>query len=368
MTPLIRLKVRGRSPQTSQDAGFTLVELLVSAGVAAVVFGIVTGLLSVQVSVARAQPDVADLQQRLRITADILSADLASAGAWADRGGHRRGLACCVPVVQPRRIGSRLADPPGVVKAGVLTTMRVAPGATPGRLREPLAGALALENTDGCVVSRPLCGLKEGDHVMAFYPTGVHDFFVLGPPGEVSAPVDLRQTAPAYAFGPGASAVGVETRTVYFDAASRQLRLYDGHLSDTPIVDDVVAARFEYWGAPGVPARGQAEAGTATCWFDETGQPRFGRAVAAPGAPNVQLSLDEFVDGPWCGAGDNRFDADLLRIRHVRVVVRLAATSEVARGVGIDFLWPGRATNALRLVPDMEVVVDAAPRNLNADY
>lgn len=357
-----------RSRTAGPDEGFTLVEVLVSAALSIVLFGLVLGLLSGQVSMARVQPDVVDLQQRSRVTADVLSADLASAGAWGDHGGGSRGLACCVPVLQPRRIGTRLADPVGVAKEDVLTIVRVAPGARVGRLRDPLPGALAVQNAEGCTASHPVCALQKDDHVLVFEESGNHDFFVLGPPVADAAPLTLRQAALASAFQPGAIAVGVETRTFYFDRASRQLRLYDGHLSDMPIVDDVAGVRFEYWGAPGVPARTRAESGTATCWFDQAGQPQFGRAVAAPGAPNVRLPVAEFRDGPWCGAGDNRFDADLLRVRHVRATVRLSATAEMARGIGTDFLVPGRAVSPLRLVPDMEVIVDVAPRNLTGDY
>jgi hypothetical protein len=357
-----------KSRMAVRDEGFALVEVLVSAALSIGLFGLVLALLSGQVSMARVQPEAVDLQQRSRVTADILFAELTSAGAWGDHGGGSRGLVCCVPVVHPRRIGTRLADPIGVAKEDVLTMVRVAPGARAGRLRDPLPGALALQNAEGCTASHPLCGLQKDDHVIVFEESGDHDFFVLGPPAADSAPLTLRQAALASAFQPGAIAVGVETRTFYFERASRQLRLYDGHLSDMPIVDDVAGVRFEYWGAPGVPARTRAESGTATCWFDQGGQPRFGRAVAVPGAPNVRLTLAEFRDGPWCGAGDNRFDADLLRVRHVRAIVRLSATGEMARGVGSDFLVPGRAVSPLRLVPDMEVVVDVAPRNLNGDY
>jgi len=166
----------------------------------------------------------------------------------------------------------------------------------------------------------------------------------------------------------GAIAVGVEKRTYYFDPATRQLRQYDGHRSDIPLVDDVVALRFEYWGDAGIPARAREAPGTPTCWFDAEGLPRFGRGVTPAGAPHVRLELDGFRDGPWCGDGGNRFDADLLRIRRVRAVVRLAATSTAARGTGDRFAAPGSALSALRLVPDMEVVVDVAPANLNADY
>jgi hypothetical protein len=201
-----------------------------------------------------------------------------------------------------------------------------------------------------------------------FDEAGRHDFLLLGAPAVDSAPVTPRQIGAAHAFLAGANVIGVETSTYYFDAGARQLRHYDGHLSDVPIIDDVVAMRFEYWGSAGAPPKGRAEAGTETCWFDAAGLPRFGRSETPVGTPDVRLDLAEFRDGPWCGAGDNRFDADLLRIRRLRVVVRLAAGAEMARGTGARFLRAGRATSAHRLVPDVEVIVEVAPRTLNGDY
>lgn len=352
-----------------REAGFTLVELLVTMALALTVFFVVFLFLSLHVTLARTQPDVADVQQRGRVAADILSRDLADAGAWADRGGIMRGLSCCVPVLQPRRIGTRFADPPGTARDDVLTIVRLSAGATPGRLRDPIgAGVLALENGAGCVPSRPVCGLREGDAAIVFDTKGHHDFFLLGAPGADSAPVQPRQGGAAYPFGAGALAGGVDTRTYYFDAAARQLRQYDGHLSDVPVVDDVVSVRFEYWGTAGVPERTRAEDGTETCWFDAAGQPRFGRPLSPPGSPNVSLPIEVFRDGPWCGADDNRFDADLLRVRHVRATVRVAAAADTARGTGADFLVAGRANSALRLVPDVEVTVDVAPRILTGDH
>lgn len=350
----------------ARDDGFAMGEMLVAAVLAMLVCGAALSFLSIQVSLAQTQPDMADVQQRARITADILSTELSTAGAWAD--GRARGLACCLPVLQPRRIGIRLADSPGEARPDVLTVVRTQTGAVPGSLREPLSSVLALETGSGCVESPPVCGLKEDDAVLMFEATGRHDFFLLGPPGVDSAPVRLRQATPAGVYAPGAMAVGVETLTYYLDAATRQVRQYDGYLSDVPIADDVVALQFEYWGSAGVPARGRAEAGTATCWFDEAGQARFGRAETVPGAPDVKLELEEFRDGPWCGAGEHRFDADLLRVRRVRATVRVAVSTDWARGAGPDFLVPGRATSAWRLVPDVEVAIDVVPRNLTGDY
>jgi hypothetical protein len=354
--------------RASGEDGFAFAELLVGAVLTLVVFGAAAGFVSTHLVIARTQADAADLQQRARATADVLSTELSTAGAWADHGGQARGLVCCVPVVHPRRLGTRSADPPGTARADTVTLVRALPHAVPGRLRDPLGGVLTVELTGGCVSTRPVCGLREDDGLLVFDEVGRHDFLLLGAPAVDLAPVTPRQSGAPHAFAAGANVIGVQTFTYYFDAAARQLRHYDGHLSDVPIIDDVVAMMFEYSGSAGVPPKARAEAGTETCWFDAAGLPRFGRSETPVGTPDVRLDLAEFRDGPWCGAGDNRFDADLLRIRHVRVIVRLAAGAEMARGTGARFLRTGRATSAHRLVPDVEVIVDVAPRTLNGDY
>lgn len=356
------------SPCSGEDAGFTLAELLVGAVLTLVVFSAAASFVSTHLLMTRAQSDAADLQQRARATADVLSADLSAAGAWADHGGLTRGLVCCVPVVHPRRLGSRSADLPGTARPDVVTLVRALPHAVAARLREPLSSVLTLELGSGCVASRPVCDLREDDGVLVFDEQGNHDFLLLGPPGVDWAPVVARQNGVPGAFAAGAHVIGVQTSTFYFDSAARQLRHYDGHLSDVPIIDDVVAMRFEYWGSAGAPPRARAETGTDTCWFDAAGRPRYGRAATLAGAPDVRLDLAEFRDGPWCGAGDNRFDADLLRVRLVRVSARLAAGSEMARGSGPGFQRTGRATSVHRLVPDIDVTVDVAPRALNGDH
>lgn len=351
------------------DHGFTLIELLLTIALAMVVFGAVVSFLLVQLPMAQAHPDRADLQQRARAAADILSADLATAGSWADTGGLGPGLACCVPFIQPRRIGTRSPDPPGTARTDVITIAGLKAGAIPAKLAVALLSAeLVLESGGGCAPSDPVCGLVEDDDVIVFDAAGHHDYFRLGSPGSSSAPLLLRQPGGAYPYPAGSIAAGVVTRTYYFDPAFRQLRQYDGYQSDVPVIDDVAGVRFEYWGAAGVPARGRVEAGTSTCWFDAAGLPRFGRSVAAAGTPDVQLGVEQFEDGPWCGVGDNRFDADLLRIRRVRAVVRLRASAAAARGTGGAFLDPGTADTASRLVPDVEVVSDVSLRAVTGDY
>jgi prepilin-type N-terminal cleavage/methylation domain-containing protein len=350
------------------DHGFTLIELVVSLALALVVFGAAVSLLEVHTPLAQAGPRRSDLQQRGRVATDLLVSELGSAGAWADAGSIDPGLAGRVPVLHPRRLGLRGADATGTARPDVITLVRAGRSAAPARLRLPVeSGVLSLESGRGCAASLPLCGLTEADDVVVMDQEGRHDFFRVGEVTGTTAPLLLRQGAAAFTLPSGSIATRIETRTFYMDAAARQLRQYDGYRSDVPVIDDVVSVRFEYWGTPGVPEQARPWAvGQSSCWFDSAGQPKFGRSVAAPGEADVRLELDAFRDGPWCGEGDNVFDADLLRVRRVRAVVRLRAASRAARGVSSAYADPGSALTTNSLVPDMEVVADVTPRTLIA--
>ena len=45
------------------------------------------------------------------------------------------------------------------------------------------------------------------------------------------------------------------------------------------------------------------------------------------------LKPEQLTDGPWCGGGDNEFDADLMRISKVRVTLRMQASDASLRGI-----------------------------------
>jgi hypothetical protein len=82
----------------------------------------------------------------------------------------------------------------------------------------------------------------------------------------------------------------------------------------------------------------------------------------------VSLSLASFKDGPWCPAAGSadRFDADLLRIRRVRVKLRVQAALASLRGpAGTLFVRGGTSSSAERFIPDQEIQFDVVPRNMN---
>jgi hypothetical protein len=74
------------------------------------------------------------------------------------------------------------------------------------------------------------------------------------------------------------------------------------------------------------------------------------------------------TDGPWCpdAAHADRYDADLLRVRRVRIRLRLQAPAPFRGPAGTLFSRAGTAIDAHRHVPDRVISVDAALRNWHA--
>jgi hypothetical protein len=152
----------------------------------------------------------------------------------------------------------------------------------------------------------------------------------------------------------------------YHDAGRRQLRRATGPRADAPVLDGVVGLSFRYFGDPAPPAspRPATGSGVATCLFNAAGAPALPALTPDDGA-QIELTEAMLTDGPWCGSGPAQFDADLYRIRRLRVTLRLHATASWARGPDARlFAIPGTATNPHRLVPDFVTTVDITPRNL----
>ena len=85
------------------------------------------------------------------------------------------------------------------------------------------------------------------------------------------------------------------------------------------------------------------------------------------GAGVVPIGPSLLQDGPWCpdAAHSFRFDADLLRIRRVRVHVRLQAARPFRGFPGAWFANGGAAGDPWRFVPDERVTLEVMPRNVH---
>ncbi len=347
----------------SREAGFSLVEMLVALALTLIVTGAAFGLAQATQAIAQALPDAVDMQQRLRAGVDAMAGDLAVAGAGMDRGAAAGALIGFIAPVIPRRLGTSAADASTVVRPDVITILSVPAAAGQGVAGAPLSASsgLVLEPGPGCPAGRPLCGIASGSAVLAFDSSGRFDVFtIVGVSGSVG---QLRAHGPGsgYAFPAGTPVTEVEETTYSFDAGAGQLRKDNGDRTSVPVIDQVAGFDVEYFGDPRPPARPRPAPATENCLYGPDGQLR---PLGTVGSGLVPLPLSMFGDGPWCGSGGTAFDADLLRVRMVRVTVRVRAVSVSFRASGALFERPGTSRASTSYLPDLTARFAVAPPNL----
>lgn len=285
----------------------TLAELLVAACITTLVTGAaIAAVVPLQRSFA-AHPEVASLTQRTRVVVELLSADLRRAS-----------------LVLPYRIGDVNSD----ISRGVFYQDNVA-----------------------STVSDSIEAVARG----AVVPSESHTYH-------------LKQDAEGI----------------------WQLMQYDGHLSDQPAVEDVIAIQFEYFGSGDPPVTSLNVNGNVRVTYGPLPPPlavddpadawgagenctianaagRYLPRLQNLGAGEVPIGEPLLVDGPWCpdAAHAFRFDADLLRIRRVRVHLRLQAARPFRGLPGAWFANSGSAGDPWRYVPDEHVTLDVMPRNIH---
>lgn len=167
-----------------------------------------------------------------------------------------------------------------------------------------------------------------------------------------------------------------------------QLMQYDGHLSEQPAVEDVIAIQFEYFGSGDPPVASLNANGDVRVTYGPLPPPpavddpadvwgagenctianaagRYVPRLQNLGAGEVPIGQALLVDGPWCpdAAHAFKFDADLLRVRRVRVHLRLQAARPFRGLPGAWFANGGSAGDPWRSVPDEHVTLDVMPRN-----
>jgi prepilin-type N-terminal cleavage/methylation domain-containing protein len=351
------------------EGGFTLVEVLIASAILSGAFIVLLQFGVIGQRVARTLPDAADEQQRLRIAADAIRRDLLNAGAALTHGTTSRSLVDYMPVVWPLRLGARRADPELSFFNDRITIVAVPDGAPTARLSidmpAPEADIPVATAGAGCR-SAGLCGFEDGTRAVMLDTSnlgqGFELFSVTGTPGALAH----GPPNPTFTRGYGASTAlvgAVRQRTYYLDAATRRLMVYDGFQSDLPLVENVVSLKFAYFVEPSALGASRPPDGEANCAWSAGLPPvpvldDLGGPVLAP------ASSDRFTDGPYCGVAPSRFDADLLRIRRVRVTIRAQVASATMRGSGADFVNAGASAGGASAVPDIQVTFDVTPRNM----
>ncbi len=394
-----------------REAGFSLLEITVALALTLFVIATAFVLLRDGSAALAALPETADAHQRLRVAVDALSGTLLMAGAGPFLGSGPGPLHMFLAPVLPFRRGVTGNNSASIYSADTMTVLYVPGTAVQTTTRAPVGGTTAAlrVNAAGCPTDpegtrSALCGIEPGMHLLIVDEAGRYDVFAV-----ISVDGDTAQLTVS---GPGASAASIHpagsnvvqiverTFALRIDSAGSapQLVSYEGPDSPgVPVVDNVVALKFEYFGEARPPhLRGPVDdpAGQWTtygprpppagvkwtaypegenCVFavDANGKhvprlPVLGDASNPPGL--VKLNEVDLTDGPWCpdAVSSERFDADLLRIRSVAVTIRLQAGLDALRGpAGTLFFNAGTATSASRWVPDQEVRFEVAPRNLN---
>jgi prepilin-type N-terminal cleavage/methylation domain-containing protein len=356
--------------RATRDAGFSLIEMLVATAILASAFVVLFQLAANGQRVARAQPDAADLRQRLRVAADMIQRDLLMAGAGLVHGADAGPLVNYLPAVLPMRTGARKADPELSFFDDRVSILYVEAGAASAPLTFNMPTSASDVPVDGSARGCPsagLCGFEDGTRSLivdmsgpglgfdVFSVTGTAAGLAHGPPDP-----GLSRAYPAA----GTRVTPVRQRVYYLDAPAKRLMLYDGYQSDVPLVDNIVALKFEYFVDPRASSVPRPPDGEGNCLYTAATPPTpiltdlGGPALSSAGAAIL-------TDGPVCGLAPNQFDGDLLRIRRIRVTIRAQVADRALRGSGADFATPGVSTGGPNAVPDLEMTFDVTARNLD---
>jgi hypothetical protein len=348
---MARLDMPGRRRTYLASArGFSFVETIVAAG-------IVVALGAVMVELARgarvgaaAISDTADVHQRLRVAADAIERDLlvAGAGPFGSEGGGP--LASYVPPIRPA--AARSGDTDITFAADHISILWVPQTRAEAEITGPTAaGGLPIGNVPACV-TLPACGFEAGMQALVADTRGPgfgYDVFTVGSTsaGWISKTADEGSFSGTY--GTTAYVTEVVQHTYYLDRSNpANIRLMrGGGRTVLPLVDGVEDLHFTYFADPDPMSVSQAGASAGTCVY-QAGSPRRPLLAALGGQSLARLAAADLTDGPFCGTPPNRFDADLLRIRRVRVDMRVGGPSGGSRP------------------SSFELSFDVAPRNLNA--
>jgi len=389
-------------------AGFTIIEMLIATMVMMAVTGAIFTLLNPAQGINQTQPEVSDLQQRMRVGVDTLTKDLIMAGAGTYMGSSAGALYNYFAPIMPYRSGDVNPDPPNLFyRSDTLSLMYVPQTPAQTGVVQDLGNGnsqeLVVKPQLNCGLDKhdQLCGFEDGMRVLIYDVDGSWDSTTITTVQDEALHLQHSgKLSGAYDSGT-AQLTEVAAHTYYLktdiNTNTYQLMHYDGYKTDLPIVDNVVKLKFSYFGDPqppmlipgkslcdasakgpfttygpkppciGLPPKATYPTGE-NCAFTVAGGvqvPRLPTLAATTG--EVELTPAMLTDGPWCPdpTFDNRFDADLFRIRRVVVTLRVQAAVASLRGpAGLLFTRGGTSTSSQRYVPDQEIKFSVTPRNM----
>jgi hypothetical protein len=390
------------------EAGFTLTEMMISTGLMVAVTGAVFSMMNPAQGTFQAQPEVADMQQRMRVAVDSLSKELVMAGAGTYTGASAGALYNYFAPIMPYRMGTLNSD----ITAGVyyrpdtisIMYVPVTPAQTTiSNEMPPNSSELKVNAQANCppIKQDQLCGFKEGMRLIIFDTDGNWDPMTVTHVQDAALHLQHQGQDLSVKYATGSFITQAQTHTYYLKsdttAKTYQLMHYDGYQTDLPVVDNVVSLTFEYFGEAAAPALlpNKALSDPKGPWTTYGPKPpalgvnvptdswgagenclfKVENGAQVPRLPTLavglgQVKLDPAIlqDGPFCpdATKQQRYDADLLRIRRVRVKLRVQSAVAALRGpAGALFKYGGTGLGGERYVPDQEISFDVTPRNMN---
>ncbi len=352
------------------ESGYSLIELIVSTAIMITVTGAIFGLMNPAQGSAQTQPEVADMQQRMRVGNETLFKEMVMAGAGPYQGPVTGTLVNFFAPVLPRRIGRVDPDPATTFKDDTITLSYIPNSYS----QTTISASMPNVSAELKVTAQPncpadagnLCGFEEGMDVIIFDTSGNFDMFTITHVQDAAAHLQHRGQDLSVPYDAGASVTQIVSNTFYLNQATNQLMRYNGGTNDVPLVDNVVDLRFEYFGDINPPKNPKPLAGKANCLYDAAGNLLPLPTLSPDDGSLAILSGAMLSDGPMCGGGTNQFDADLLRIRKVRMTMRVQAASPSLRGTDTTlFRNPGTSRGGEKFVPDYTISFEVSPRNLN---
>ena len=130
-------------PRLGSEAGYSLIELLVSAAIMLTVTGAIFSLMNPAQGSSEAQTEIADVQQRMRVGSDALFKELVMAGAGVYHGSTTGSLINFFAPILPRRSGAQNPDPATVFRPDAISLTYIPNSYTQTTISQVDAGAVA---------------------------------------------------------------------------------------------------------------------------------------------------------------------------------------------------------------------------------
>ena len=226
--------------RAASASGFSVLEMLVATGI---ILGIIAGVLSLVGLASGAfysQPEVSDMQQRLRVAVDALARDLLMAGAGMYSGAAAGPLGDYFAPVMPYRLGARAEDPPGTFKNDTVTLVSVPPTAAQTTTGEAVTAQTAQFRVNvlpGCPAGDEACGFEAGMSIVVFDGTGAWETFTVTEVQGAALSVRHIGQASTSAYAAGSYVAQARLQTYHLkivaSADTCQLMHYDGEQTDS---------------------------------------------------------------------------------------------------------------------------------------